>query len=287
MPNPESTRDRPTVTVTGATGKTGREVVRQAAEHGWRVRRAVRREPEHAGQVRLDWDDEESWKPAFAGSQAAYVLIPFKHPGAAERTPDLIRAAAAAGVDKIVLLSSWDAAHEADDGPLRTTERALLELPVRAAVVRPTWFLDNFTSGSFAAMTAAGELRLPAGDGRIPFVDVRDIAAVAVRAFAADGPDGILPLTGPAEVTHHQVAEALAEAAGRSITYTPVELAEFVDLMLARGFDRDYGEFLGEALLAVASGELRIPVAPTAEQVLGRSAYSVGDFARHHAAELG
>ena len=271
-----------TVTVTGATGKTGKNVVQQATEQGWRVRRAVRRDQLEADQVRLDWDDADSWRPAFAGSDAAYVLIPFNHPGAAERTPDLIRAAAAAGVGKIVLLSSWDAGYAPEDGPLRVTEQALLDLPVASAIVRPTWFLDNFTSGSFAAMTESGQLRLPAGDGLIPFIDTRDVAAVAVRALAGDGPEGILPATGPEAITHHEVAAALGEAAGRAMTYVPVSAEEFVDLMTARGFGRDYGEFLAEALLAVASGELKIPVADTVERVVGRPPYSVWEFARHH-----
>ncbi len=116
-----------TVTVTGATGKTGRQVVAEARARGWRVRPAAR--------SRLEQDD-------------------------------------------------------------RAAERTLLSLPSRFAIARPTWFLDNFTEGSFAAVTAAGELRLPAGEGSIPFVDVRDVAAVAEAALAPDGPEGYCPRPG-------------------------------------------------------------------------------------------
>jgi uncharacterized protein YbjT (DUF2867 family) len=55
----------------------------------------------------------------------------------------------------------------------------LLDASVHGAVLRPTWFLDNFTTGSFASMIDSGELRLPAGTGRIPFIDTRNIAEVA------------------------------------------------------------------------------------------------------------
>ena len=271
-----------TVTVVGATGKTGRHVARYAAERGWRVRAAGRRVPEHGVLEPFDWDDELTWASAFRGSDAAYVLIPFNHPGAPERTPALLTAIAAAGVGRVVLLSSLDVTEAESDSPLRRAEDTLFGLPVATASLRPTWFMDNFTAGSFAGMVTAGELRLPAGEGRIPFVDARDVAAVGVAALAADGPTGALPITGPVALTHHEVAEALTEGLGRPVTYVPVPAAEFVDLMVGRGFTVDYGTFLAEALDRVATGELKIPVYDTVLRSAGRSAYSAVEFARHH-----
>jgi uncharacterized protein YbjT (DUF2867 family) len=268
-----------TVTVVGATGKTGRHVVRYATERGWRVRAAGRQ----AGQEPFDWDDERTWTVAADGSDAAYVLIPFNHAGAPERTPAVLRAMAAAGVGRLVLLSSLDVTEAAPDSPLRQAEDTLFGLPAKTASLRPTWFLDNFTSGSFAGMVASGELRLPAGEGRIPFVDARDVAAVGVAALAEDGPTGPLPITGPAALTHHEVAAALTAGLGTPVTYTPVPAAEFVDLMVARGFSADYGTFLAEALTRVATGELVVPVHDTVPRLTGRPAYSALDFARHHA----
>ena len=267
-----------TVTVIGATGKTGRHVTRYAAECGWRVRAAGRR----AGASEpFDWDDERSWVTATTGSDAVYVLIPFNHPGAPERTPALLEAIAGAGVGRLVLLSSLDVTEADPDSPLRRAEDTLAALPIATAALRPTWFLDNFTHGSFAGMVSAGSLRLPAGEGRIPFVDARDVAAVGVAALAADGPTGPLPITGPAALDHHEVAAALSN--GRQVTYTPVSSAEFVSLMAERGFGEDYGIFLAEALQRVATGELVIPVHDTVPRLVGRPAYSASDFARHYA----
>lgn len=270
-----------TVTVFGATGKTGRHVTRYAAERGWRVRAAGRRPAAHGVLEPFDWDDERTWTSASAGSDAAYVLIPFNHPGAPERTPALLSAIAAAGVGRIVLLSSLDVTEAEPDSPLRLAESMLDSLPVASAALRPTWFLDNFTHGSFAGMVDAGELRLPSGDGRIPFVDARDVAAVGVAAMAVDGPVGALAITGPAALSHYEVASALS-AAGRAVVYTPVSRDEFVGLMVGRGFSADYGVFLAEALDRVATGELVIPVSGTVSEVTGRAAYSAADFAVHY-----
>lgn len=274
-----------TVTITGATGKTGRHVVAEARARGWRVRAAGRRRRALGEWVPFDWDDRDSWTRAFAGADAAYVVIPFNHPGAPEKTPRLLEAAGAQ-VRKIVLLSTLDAEHAPATDPTRVAERALQALDVAWAILRPTWFLDNFTTGSFAAMTAAGDLRLPAGEGRIPFIDARDVAAVAAAALARGGPRGTLALTGPEAVTHEEVATALGEELGRPVRYTSVAAEEFVGLMTSRGFPRAYGEFLAEALVEVADGRLRIPVTDTVERVTGRSAHTVRDFARagRHAA---
>ncbi|WP_092785060.1 SDR family oxidoreductase [Actinokineospora terrae] len=271
------------VTVLGATGKTGRHVVAQAVERGWVVRAAGRRAAGAGEFVAFDWDDESTWHPAFAGADAAYVVIPFNHAGAPEKAPDVIRAAAAAGVARIALLSTIDVDHAPDDDPTKVAEQTLLSLPVEAALIRPTWFLDNFTVGSFRGMLDTGELRLPAGEAPFPFVDTRDIAAVAVAALAPDGPTGPLPVTGPESVTHHAVAEALEAALGRPFRYIPVPAAEFIALLESRGFTHSYGDFLADALGKVANGSFVIPVADTVERHCGRRAYTPAEFARHFA----
>jgi uncharacterized protein YbjT (DUF2867 family) len=272
-----------TITVVGATGKTGKHVVDEGLSRGWRVRSAARRPTAHGDWVRLSWDERDTWPGAFRGSDAAYVLIPFNHPGAPETTPDLIEAIARNGVRRIALLSSIDAEHAPLDSPLREAERAVECSPAASAILRPTWFFDNFSTGSFAAMTATGQIRLPAGGGKLPFIDTRDVAAVAAAAMTEDGPEGILPLTGPEAIDHHDLARALSEALGRRITYTPVEPEEFIQLMLSRGFSEDYSQFLADALADVATGKLTIPVWPTVEQICGRPAYGARDFARHFA----
>lgn len=263
-----------------------RHVVDDALARGWTVRAAGRRRLGKGQWEPFDWDDRSSWRPAFRGSDAAYLLIPFSHPGAPETAPDLISAVADAGVPRISLLSSMDSEHARPDSPLRVAEASLSELPVRSAILRPTWFLDNFTTGSFAAMTKAGQLRLPSGDGRVPFIDARDVVAVAAASMSDNGPHGILPLTGPEAIDHHDLAMALAEAFGCPVSYSPSTQEEFIDMMTGRGFPYDYARFLSDALLGVAAGRLSVPVSDTVERVCGRRAYSVADFARHAAEQI-
>lgn len=65
-----------TVLVLGGTGKTGRRVVNRLKERGVTVRAASR-----SGDVRFDWDDVNTWEPALAGVDAAYLVDAQDKPG--------------------------------------------------------------------------------------------------------------------------------------------------------------------------------------------------------------
>ena len=149
-------------------------------------------------------------------------------------------------------------------------------------MLRPTWFLDNFTTGSFASMIDSGELRLPAGTGRIPFIDTRDIADVAVATMTADGPSGILELTGPEAIDHAQAAAVLSTTLGHPISYDDVPIDAFITHMTTRGFPHEYAQFLADALHDVATGALTIPVTDTVQRICGRPPYTITQFAQHH-----
>ncbi len=65
-------------------------------------------------------------------------------------------------------------------------------------IVRCSWFAQNFSEGHFLEPVLEGELALPANGVPEPFVDVDDIADVAVAALTEDGHAGRLyELTGP------------------------------------------------------------------------------------------
>ncbi|MGA5134842.1 NAD(P)H-binding protein [Streptomyces olivoreticuli] len=272
-----------TVTVTGSTGKTGRHVSTLALKRGWRVRAASRRDGGLGEWAPMDWSDQNTWSPAFTGSDAAYIVLPAEHPGILDQAPAMLRTAADAGVKKIVLLSAMDV----DTAPAGTlqpvAEQALRRLPVEWAIVRPTWFMDNFTTGGFAAMTVTGHLRFPTGDGRLPFVDSRDIAAVATEALAENGPAGILSVTGPRAVTHSQVAAALTTALGRRVEYTSIPAEDFVTDLAAMGFPLEHARHMANTHVQLSAGQLLIPVTDTVERITGRRAHSLEDFAQHHA----
>jgi len=56
--------------------------------------------------------------------------------------------------------------------------------------LRPNAFMQTLLGYLPTLVSDGGVLRLPAGEGRVGWVDARDIAAEAFRALTEDGNDG-------------------------------------------------------------------------------------------------
>ncbi|MEU9447252.1 SDR family oxidoreductase [Streptomyces sp. NPDC048277] len=124
------------LTVFGATGGTGREIVRQALASGHRVT-AVVRDPARltvtgAGLevVRADLTDPEAVRPAVAGRDAVLSGLGArsrKEAGVAARlTRTVLSAMQAEGVRRLVVVSAAPVGPEPDDGLLDRSVRALV-----------------------------------------------------------------------------------------------------------------------------------------------------------------
>ena len=127
---------------------------------------------------------------------------------------------------------------------------------------------QNFTEGAFAPDVQAGELAVPVGDVREPFIDAGDIADAAVAALLEAGHEGRLyELTGPRLLT-------FAEAVGDAARVRTVPMAEFTAGLRAYGLSK--GEV---ALLEYLFGEVldgrNASVTDGVRRVLGREAREV------------
>ncbi|KRC59234.1 NmrA family transcriptional regulator [Agromyces sp. Root81] len=205
--------------VIGATGKTGRRVAERLEAEGHAVRRLAR-----GTSPSFDWEHPEGWVPALHGIDRLYVTyVPdLAAPGADVAITRLAQLADEAGVQRIVLLSG-----RGEDGA-RRCEDILSASNVPTTVVRASWFAQNFTEGMLSDAASTGVLALPAGDVREPFIDVDDLAAVAVEALTSDGHAGLVhEVTGPESLTFAEVAAILSEVAGREVVYVPMGFEEF------------------------------------------------------------
>lgn len=230
---PATSDDRP-ILVIGASGKTGRRVADQLAALDLPVRRASR-----SSATRFDWQDATTWAPALAGARSAYTVPP-------EEPVDVDRfatEAAAAGLDRVVLLSARQP-DQAGDGVIPGAEAALTAGDLPVTIVRPAWFSQNFTEGLFVDELAGGVLRLPVGDGREPFIDADDIAAVAVAALTSDKHDGAHDLSGPELLSFGEAVDRLAAATGRELRFEPVDPQVWADAA---------GEFLPPPVVGLLS----------------------------------
>lgn len=205
--------------VVGATGKTGRRVADRLEGAGHSVRRLARRT-----EPGFDWENPEGWAQALAGVDRLYVaFVPdLAAAGSAAAITMLVDVANEAGIERLVLLSG-----RGEDGA-RAAEDVVLQSSIDSTIVRASWFSQNFTEGMLADSVAGGYVAIPAGDKREPFVDVDDIADVAVEALTGQGHAGrVFEVTGPELLTFADAAALLTEVSGHAVAYLPVSLDEF------------------------------------------------------------
>ena len=266
--------DRP-VLIIGANGKTGARVHRRLAARGVAVRAASR-----ASQVRFDWTQRETWGPALAGAGKAYVTFQpdLAVDGSAEAIGHLADLARAEGLEQVVLLSG-----RGEPGAERA-EAALAASGVPWTIVRASWFDQNFSEGYLAESVRAGELALPAGAVREPFVDAEDIADVVAAALTDPRHIGqCYETTGPRALTFAEAVDEIAAATGRPLRYTQVTPHEFGAGLATAGVPADIAALLDELFTVVLDGRNEA-IAHGVEAALGRPPRDFADYARAAAA---
>lgn len=207
------------VLVIGATGKTGARVVARLNALGHAVRGVSR----HSNPG-FDWERPETWAPAVAGMESAYITyVPdLAAPNAPENIRRFAATAKAAGLRKLVLLSGrGERGAELSEDEIRTSG-------LDFTLVRASWFNQNFDEGHLQPSVLEGVVALPAGMRLEPFVDVDDIADVAVAALLDDRHNGeTYEITGPRLMTFADAVAEIADASGLPVSYIPIDGATF------------------------------------------------------------
>ncbi|KRV50781.1 oxidoreductase [Wenjunlia vitaminophila] len=221
-----------TTLVIGATGTTGSRTAAQLTAAGHRVKAASRRATPVAGTepVPFDWYDPATHAAALDGVDGVYLIPPVGDSDPATIMLPFLRQARTAGVHRAVLLSS---SAIPEGGPaVGTVHQALPGLFEQWAVLRPSWFMQNFTGEHAHARSIRDEgiIRTATGSGRVGFVDAEDIAAVAVRALTDEqAPNTDLVLTGPEALGYDDIAAIITEVTGRSVVHHRLSYEQMCD----------------------------------------------------------
>ncbi len=233
-----------TILVVGATGTVGSELSRLLASAGHTVRKATSRAPTEPDQVHLNLLTGDGIDAAFKGVDRAFFLAPPGHSRQDLLLNPLVDAAAAHGLQKVVLMSAMGA--NADEAaPLRVAERHLEASGLAYNIIRPNWFMQNFNTFWLHGILSQGQILLPVGQAKGSFIDARDIAAVAAALLVSERFNGQdFDLTGPEALDHQQVAAVLTQASGKDIGYTDISPEQMREGLLAAGLPADYAEFL-------------------------------------------
>ena len=219
------------IAVTGVTGGLGGRVARRLAERGATQRLVVRdpaRAPQLAGAevATGSYDDVEGLRRAFDGTRTLLMVSASEAPDRQRLHANVVDAAVAAGVERIVYTSFLGAAPDCTFTFGRDHWHA--EEHIRASGLGYTFLRDNLYIDFLPLMAGPdGVIRGPAGDGRVAAVARDDIADVAAAVLLGGGHEGrSYDLTGPEALTLAEAAEELSRAAGRPIRYQAETLEE-------------------------------------------------------------
>jgi uncharacterized protein YbjT (DUF2867 family) len=259
--NTISNLDAP-VLVVGSTGKTGRRVAQGLRAEGVPVREGSRR-----SEIPFDWEDAATWAPALEGVRAAYVSFhpDLAVPGADDAIRTFTRLAVEAGVDHLVLLSGRGEAEA------RKCEEIVEQSGVTWTVIRASWFMQNFSEGFLRDMILDGTVALPVGDVREPFVDVDDIAEIAIRALmSTDLDDQLFEVTGPRLMTFAEATSEIAARSGTDLQFVEISHEDFVAGMKSAGVPGAYVDLVGFLFQEVLDGR-NASTTDGVERALGRA----------------
>lgn len=267
------------VLITGGTGNTGRalsELLRDRVEIKVASRNPEAGNDEH---VFFDWYDPESHDAALAGVDRLYLMPPIGAIDPMLAVGPFLEKARAAGVRRVVMLGS---SMKLPDAPgmdeLYMTVRRMPEF----AVLRPSWFMQNFASQHAASINERGEIAAASGAGRIGWIDVGDIAAVAAAVLLDPDPvHAEHTLTGPETLNYAEAAAVITEVTGRPIRFVDVSVEELADRLAQIGVPAEFAPSL-----AAMDGDIRAGsedrTTSAVEELTGRPPRSFRDFARAH-----
>jgi len=283
-----------TILITGATGTVGKEVVKQLSmlNEDVRIRAGVhsvikgenlKRLP-GVEIVEMEFDEQDSLLAAFTHVDKLFLITPFTE-NQVEMATTLVDAARRAGVKHIVKLSAMGA-HAQPGIQLgrwhRRIEQYIEKSGVPYTLLRPSSFMQNLVHYNAESIKNEGKFYQPTGEGKIAYIDVRDIAAAGVAALTGTGHEGkVYELTGPEALSNQQVAAIFSEVLGKQVEFVDIPDAVAREAMLAQHTP----EWMADALLELY-GLYRKgysnKVYDTMQGVTGRAPHSFREFVQDY-----
>ncbi|SDC38168.1 NAD(P)H dehydrogenase (quinone) [Sanguibacter gelidistatuariae] len=244
------------IAVTGATGHLGRLVVDALLARGVAPEQIVAavRTPARASDLaalgvavrEADYSRPETLVPALEGVKTLLLVSSSEVGRRAAQHANVIDAAKAAGVERIVYTS----APHADTSTLilapehKATEELLTASGLATTILRNNWYTENYAPALEQARES-GVISASVGEGRVASATRKDFAEAAAVVLIRDDQAGkVYELTGDLAWTHEELARAASEILGREVTYRSLTSAEHAAALAAAGLDEGTAGFL-------------------------------------------
>ncbi len=239
------------ICVTGAGGTVSSDLIKQLESANAPFRAAhFSNEKAEAARARgidaviIDYNRPEMLRAAFQGCDKLFLLGP-NALNQSELEQNAVEAAKAVGVQHIVKQSVLGADEEAFSLALvhRPVEKAIESSGLTWTFLRPNSFMQNVVTYMGETIKAEAAFYSASGEAKISHVDVRDIAAVAVKALTEPTHAGkAYTLTGPEALTYDEIANELSKVLGRPISHISLPPSDLKQGMLAEGMPEEIAD---------------------------------------------
>ena len=276
------------ILITGASGNVGKEVLKQVAATGAKVRAAFQTVTKAAAApsgveiATMDYNKPETLQAALKGIERVFLVAPPTPnlPALERKAIDEIKQS---GVRHVVKLSAMGGRDAVFPRQHADSEDYIKSSGVAYTFLCPNGFMQNFVTYNGATINTQNAFYGSQGDGEVSHIDLRDIAAVAVKTLIEDGHQGkAYTLTGTEALSNARVAEILSDDTGREIKYVDLTAEQFKQALLGAGLP----EWSANALVDLQQFYRRgsaSAVTRDVEQLLGRKPISFEQFSRDYA----
>jgi uncharacterized protein YbjT (DUF2867 family) len=279
------------ILVTGGTGAVGSELLRLLSQAGIATRALTRNPQETRKLPGIRWVAGDLAKPqmlpaVFEDAEQLFLLTSY-YEDMVTLQHNAIVAARAAGVTHVVKVSAF-AASDHSRAPIGRwhyqVEKELQESGMGWTILRPHHFMQNLLAQA-EYVAKDGVVYSASGDGKIPYIDPRDIAAVAFVTLTQPGHVGKkYVLTGGEALSYRQAAEIIGATIGKPVRFVD----ESPDQARARRVREGLPPAVIESALAISAyqraGGKTVTITTTVADLTGRPPRTVGEFVREHAA---
>ena len=255
--------------VVGATGNTGSAVAETLLGKKQPVRIVVRSADKGASwktkgaEVAVaSLDEVSALAKAFAGANSVYLMVPPNYGATAwlsDQQALMDRAAEAvkmSGVNHVVFLSSIGGHLPDGTGPIRAVHygEGKLRTSVRdLTILRPPYFMENWAPVIEAAKAQGALPTFIAPQAKISMISTKDIGRIGAEQLLSGGKGHrIVEIAGPEEYCPDDVAAALGQILGKTVTAQQAPLSAVVPTFKSFGLSDEAARLFEEMYTAIS-----------------------------------
>ncbi|BCW05897.1 SDR family oxidoreductase [Arthrobacter sp. NtRootA1] len=285
------------IVITGATGQLGRLVIEALLDRGVpaggivAAGRSIGKLADLAGLgvkvTSLDYEDAASVAGALKGASRILLISSSEVGQRVEQHRTVIEAAGDEGVE----LLAYTSIANADTTGMKlaaehqATESILVESGVPFALLRNSWYLENYT-GQLSVTLAQGALAGSAGNGKVSAASRADYANAAAAVLLAENQAGkVYELGGDEAFTMNDLAAEITAVSGQTITYKNLPADDYIGLLTGVGVPESFAHILADSDLGIARGDLLV-TGGDLRRLIGRQATSLSEAVRSAAASV-